>query len=62
MPKAAWHRGSNSSAVHDPLGEPGCTPLKVGLPFAWGTMDGDFMFFPISWEGSFLGALADINK
>jgi hypothetical protein len=39
--KAAWHCGSDSSVVNDPLGEPGCTPLYVGLPFMWGSMDGD---------------------
>jgi len=25
--KAAWHWGSDSSVIKDPLGEPGCTPL-----------------------------------
>jgi hypothetical protein len=32
----------------------------------WGSVDGDLMFFIISWEDSFLvgsgGALADINE
>ena len=27
-----------------PLGEPGRTPLCVGLPSAWGSMDGDCLF------------------
>ena len=29
------------------LGEPSRTPLYVGLPSAWGSVDGDLMFFPI---------------
>jgi len=44
--KAAWHWVSDSSAVNDPLGEPGRTPLYVGFPFAWGSVDGDYMFSP----------------
>jgi hypothetical protein len=39
--KAAWHRSSDSNAVKDPLGEPGRTPLYVGFPSAWGSVDGD---------------------
>ena len=35
------------SVVNDPLGEPGCTQLYVGLPSAWGSVDGDLMFLPI---------------
>ena len=42
--KAAWHWGSDSSVINDPLGEPGHTPLYVGLPSAWGSVDGDRMF------------------
>ena len=45
MPKAAWRWGRDSSVVNDPLGEPGRTPLYVGLPSAWGSVDGDLMFF-----------------
>jgi len=45
MPKAAWHWGTDSIVINDPLGEPGHTPLYVGLPSAWGFMDGDLMFF-----------------
>jgi len=30
--KAAWHWGSDSSVINNLLGEPGCTPLRVGLP------------------------------
>ena len=44
--KAARHWGSDSSVVSDPLGEPGCTPLYVGLPSTWGSMDSDCMFSP----------------
>ena len=47
VPRAAWHWGRESSVINDPLGEPGHTPLYVGLPFAWGSMDGDLMSFPI---------------
>jgi len=41
--KAAWHWGSDSSVVNDPLGEPGRTPLYVGLPSTWGYMDGEMV-------------------
>jgi hypothetical protein len=44
LPWAAWHWRSDSCVVNDPLGEPGRTPLYVGLPSAWGSVDGDFMF------------------
>jgi hypothetical protein len=53
MPKAAWHWGSDTSALNDPLGEQGRTPLYVGLLSKWGSVDGDLMFFPILEEGSF---------
>ena len=46
--KAEWHWGSDSSIVNNPLGEPCRTPLYVGLPSAWGSMDGDLMFSPFS--------------
>jgi len=45
VPKAAWHGGRDSSVVNNPLGEPGRTPLYVGFPSAWGSVDGDLMFF-----------------
>ena len=41
--KAAWHWGSVSSVVKDPLGESGRTPLYAGLPSAWGSVDGDLV-------------------
>ena len=53
--EAAWHWGSDSSVLNDPLAEAGCTPLYLGLPSAWGSVDGDHMFYPISWEGSLTG-------
>jgi len=37
--KAAWQWGSDSSAVNDPLGEPGHTPLYVGLSTIWGSVE-----------------------
>jgi hypothetical protein len=55
VPRAAWHRGRDSSVVNNSLGEPGRTSLNVGLPSAWGSVDGDFMFFPILYEGSLFG-------
>jgi hypothetical protein len=45
--KAAWHWGSDSDVINDPLGEQGHTPLYVGLPSAWGSVDGELMFFSI---------------
>ena len=53
--EAAWHWGSDSSVVNDPLVEQGHTPLYVGLPYAWGSVDCDSMFSPISWDGSLTG-------
>ena len=47
MPRAAWHWGTDSSVINDPLGEPGCTPLYIGLLSAWGSVGSDLMFFPI---------------
>jgi len=53
--KVACHWNSDSSVVKDVLGEIYHTPLYVGLPSAWGSIDGDLMFSPISWEGSLYG-------
>jgi hypothetical protein len=53
--KAVWHWGSDSKVVNDSFGEPGRTPLYVGLPSAWGSVDCDGLFSPISWEGSLTG-------
>ena len=41
--KAAWHWGSNSIVLDDPLGEPGRTILYVGLPSAWSSVEDDLM-------------------
>jgi hypothetical protein len=46
--KAAWHKGSNSSAVNDTLGEPVSTPLYVGPPSARGSVDCDRVFSPVA--------------
>jgi hypothetical protein len=59
--KAVWYWDSDSSDINDPLGEAGRTPLSVSLPFAWGSVNGDCMFFLISWEGSILEALTGMN-
>jgi len=56
--KAEQHWGSNSSVENNPLGESVCTPLYVGLPSGWGSVDGDHMSpfpLPISWESSLIG-------
>jgi hypothetical protein len=61
--KAAWHWGRDCSVINDPLGEPDCTPLYVGLLSMWGSVDGAQMFsLFFSWEGSLLGTLTDIYE
>ena len=55
MLEAAGYWGIDSSVVNDLLGEPGHAPLYVGLPSAWGSVDGDRVFSPISLEGSLTG-------
>ena len=50
------------SVVNDPLGQPGRTPLYVGLPSAWGSVEGDLMFFPICRRARFWGSPADIHE
>jgi len=44
--------GSDSSVVNNLVGEPGCTPLYVGLLSTRGSKDGGQMFCPFLWEGS----------
>jgi len=61
MLNAAWHWGSDSSVINDPLGEPGHTPLNGGLLSAQGLREWQQCSPCISWEGSFLGNLTDIN-
>jgi len=41
VPRAARHWGRDSSVINDSLEEPGHTPLYVGLPSMWGSMDSD---------------------
>ena len=55
VPRAGRHWGRDSSVVNDPLGEPGRTPLYVGIPSSWGSVDGDLMFFPIYRRAPFWG-------
>jgi hypothetical protein len=55
MLRAVCHWGRDSSVVNNPLGEPGHTPLQVGLLSVWGFMDGDLMFFAICRWASFWG-------
>jgi hypothetical protein len=52
--KAAWHWGSDSSVINDPLGEPGRTPLYVGFLTLWGSVDSDCILSPFLWEGSLI--------
>ena len=52
MLKAAWHRGSNSSVVSDPFGESGRTPLNVGIPSAWNSVDCVHVFLLFRWRAS----------
>jgi len=53
--KAAWHWGRDSSVANYPLGEPGCTPLYVGLTSVWGSVDGDQIFSPFFMGGLLIG-------
>jgi hypothetical protein len=61
--KAAWQWGRYCSVVNDPLGKPGRTPLYVGLPSTWGSVDGDQIFSPFCYGiALYLGTLADMNE
>jgi hypothetical protein len=53
LPRGAGHWGSDSSVVNDPHWEPGRIPLYVSLPSAWGSVDGDCMFFPFLGRAHF---------
>ena len=44
--KAAWHWGRDCSVVYDALGEIGRTPLYVGLPSTWRSVEGDQKLSP----------------
>jgi len=61
VPKDAWHWGRDCSVVNDPLVEPGHTPLYVGLPSAWGSVDGDLMFVLYFVRGAPLRGLRHIK-
>jgi hypothetical protein len=53
--KAARNWGRDCSVVNDPLGEPGPTPLYVGLPSTSGSVNGDQMFSPFFVRGHLSG-------
>jgi len=53
--KAAWHCGRDCSVGNDLVGEPGHTPLYVGLLSPCGFRDSEHMFFLFSWKGSLIG-------
>jgi hypothetical protein len=59
--EAAWHWGSGSSVVNDPLGVPGCTPLNTVTPSRWGSVDGDRMFPPYFMRQLLNWGLRDVN-
>jgi len=44
VPRAAWP-GCSDSVLNDPLGEPGHTPLYVGLLSMLGSVGSDLVFF-----------------
>jgi len=60
--KAAWHWGSDSRVVNNPLEEPGHTPLYVGLLSVWGSEDSDCMFSPHFMGGFLFGAPKGTNE
>ena len=53
--KDAWHWGRDSSVINDLHGEPGSTPLYLGLPSTWDSVDGDLIFFPFFVGGLLIG-------
>jgi hypothetical protein len=53
--EAAWHWGRDCSVENDPIEEPGRTPLYVGLPSTWGSVDGDQIFSPFFVGGLPIG-------
>jgi len=55
--RAARHWSRDSNVINDPLGEPGPTPLYVGLPSAWGSLfrdTGRQMDRPLALEMKYL--------
>ena len=61
MLKAAWHWGSDRSVANDPLGEPGHTPLYVGLLTIWVSLDGN-QILSLFFMGGFLTGDYDGHK
>ena len=57
--KSAWHWGSDGMSSTIPLRNLAANPLYVGLPSAWGSLDGDYMF-----SANFVGGLlfGDSNR
>jgi len=55
--KSAWHWNSECSVVNDPLGEPGRTPLYVGLRPCGAPWTVTLYFPRFSWEGSLIGRM-----
>jgi hypothetical protein len=53
--RAVWHWGRDNSVINDSLGEPGRTPLRVGLLSMWCSMDGDQIFSPFFVGGLLTG-------
>jgi hypothetical protein len=53
--KVAWHWGSDSSVINNPLGEPGHTPWYVRLPSVWGSLDGNYVFPAFCGRAPFWG-------
>jgi hypothetical protein len=43
--KAAWHWGSDSSVINEPLVEQGRTPFYVDILSTWGSVDVQLLFF-----------------
>ena len=59
--KFAWHLGRDSRVVKDPLAKPGSTPLYVGHPSAWGSMDG-YLIFSLHFVELFNWDLREMNE
>jgi len=53
--KTTWHWGRNCNVVNNPLGESRRTPVYVGLPSTWGSVDSDQMFSPFFVGGLLTG-------
>jgi len=49
----AWHWGSNRSVVNSPLGEPGLTPMYLGLQSMWAPWMVNICF-PVVWDNSLI--------